>query len=166
MFVHAFLTFLKILSLVLSHHCTRGLNIISVKKSFTSFHRPAFLQARKVNKESHSASHIISRLSSSTESSSQEKQATPNIALKKEAVVRRYFEGVTNKDKDQILACFAPICNIRDVCRLREGNTKTEVKSATREQMADRCMEFVAAHPDCQVDFYYGCVNFILSIYL
>jgi hypothetical protein len=80
------------------------------------------------------------------------------MAVKKEEVVKRYFDGVTKKDLDQIISCFAPTCNIRDVCRLREGNAVSEVKTATREQMADRCMEFLAAHSDCQVDFHYGYV--------
>ena len=71
-------------------------------------------------------------------------------AALREQAVTRYFEGVTKKDRGQIASCFPEEgATIRDVC----GLSKNE-KKATRDQLADRCMEFVAAHPDCVVHFH------------
>jgi hypothetical protein len=36
----------------------------------------------------------------------------------KEAVVRRYFEGVNLKDYAMIRSCFAPVVTLRDMCGL------------------------------------------------
>mmetsp|Transcript_65563 Transcript_65563/g.77631 ORF Transcript_65563/g.77631 Transcript_65563/m.77631 type:complete len:182 (-) Transcript_65563:102-647(-) len=69
----------------------------------------------------------------------------------REAVVYRYFDGVNKKDRDQIASCFAPDARIRDVCGV--SNTEREV---TPDDLADRCMDFLAAHPDTKVDFYHG----------
>lgn len=58
---------------------------------------------------------------------------------------------MTVKDREQIASCFPETgASIRDVCGLSQKE-----KSATRDQLADRCMEFVAAHPDCVVHFHY-----------
>ena len=57
---------------------------------------------------------------------------------------------VSLKDRQQIASCFPETASIRDVCGLSQ-----EEKSATRDQLADRCMEFVTAHPDCVVHFHY-----------
>ena len=63
-------------------------------------------------------------------------------ALREDAVAR-YFEGVTTKNRELIASCFpAEGASIRDVCGLSQDE-----KTATRDQLADRCMEFVAAHP-------------------
>ena len=70
----------------------------------------------------------------------------------REEVVSRYFDGVLKKDRDQIYSCFNPEgTKIRDVC----GVSNSE-KLATPDDLADRCMEFLAAHPDTKVMFHYG----------
>jgi hypothetical protein len=70
----------------------------------------------------------------------------------REQVVENYFEGVKQKDRDLISSCFADTVTIRDVCNLNKSSEKRE---ANPEILADRCMEFLAAHPDTNVDFYY-----------
>lgn len=70
----------------------------------------------------------------------------------RENVVRKYFDGVNNKDRDQIASCFSETAKITDVCSIINAS-QTTVKPA---DLADRCMEFLAAHPDCVVDFHYG----------
>jgi hypothetical protein len=72
-------------------------------------------------------------------------------AQKMEAVVRRYFDGVNKKDPVQIRSCFDETATIRDVCGV--SNTVRTVQAGI---LVERCMEFVTAHPDCKVDFYYG----------
>lgn len=68
----------------------------------------------------------------------------------REKAVMRYFEGVTKKDREQIRSCFPETgATIRDVCGLSQKDN-----SATADQLADRCMEFVTAHPDCVVHFH------------
>uniref|UniRef100_A0A7S4JJF8 SnoaL-like domain-containing protein n=1 Tax=Odontella aurita TaxID=265563 RepID=A0A7S4JJF8_9STRA len=70
----------------------------------------------------------------------------------REEVVGRYFDGVNKKDAEQIASCFGSDgARIRDVC----GPSGVE-REASRDQLADRCMEFLAAHPDARVDFHYG----------
>mmetsp|Transcript_1552 Transcript_1552/g.2117 ORF Transcript_1552/g.2117 Transcript_1552/m.2117 type:complete len:194 (-) Transcript_1552:256-837(-) len=68
-----------------------------------------------------------------------------------EEVVRKYFDGVNKKDAEQIKSCFAEEATIRDVM---SGNDQPRKVKA--QVLADRCMEFVTAHPDCKVDFHYG----------
>lgn len=69
----------------------------------------------------------------------------------REQVVERYFDGVRQQNRDQIISCFHPQrTKIRDVC----GVSNSE-RVATPEQLGDRCMEFLAAHPDTQVLFHY-----------
>jgi hypothetical protein len=72
-------------------------------------------------------------------------------AQKMEAVVRRYFDGVNKKDPVQIRSCFHETATIRDVCGVSNMD-----RTVQAEALVDRCMEFVTAHPDCKVDFYYG----------
>jgi hypothetical protein len=67
----------------------------------------------------------------------------------KEAVVRRYFEGVNKKDPKIMSSCFAEKVELRDMC----GPSNGEPRMALSKDMADRCMEFLAAHPDCRVEF-------------
>eukprot|EP00550_Attheya_septentrionalis_P004741 CAMPEP_0198293808 /NCGR_PEP_ID=MMETSP1449-20131203/18941_1 /TAXON_ID=420275 /ORGANISM="Attheya septentrionalis, Strain CCMP2084" /LENGTH=144 /DNA_ID=CAMNT_0043993531 /DNA_START=95 /DNA_END=526 /DNA_ORIENTATION=+ len=70
----------------------------------------------------------------------------------REEVVKRYFDGVNKKDADQIRSCFDPAgTNIRDVCGIN-----STFRKATPDQLADRCMEFLAAHPDCVVKYHHG----------
>lgn len=70
---------------------------------------------------------------------------------KMEDVVRRYFDGVNKKDPDQIKSCFEEEATIRDVCGMNDAK-----RSVRSQDLADRCMDFLAAHPDCKVDFHYG----------
>eukprot|EP00980_Cylindrotheca_fusiformis_P001225 scaffold331_cov117-Cylindrotheca_fusiformis.AAC.3 len=67
----------------------------------------------------------------------------------KEEVVRRYFDGVNKKDPAMMASCFADTVELRDMC----GPSKGEPRMACSKDMADRCMEFLAAHPDCRVEF-------------
>jgi len=69
----------------------------------------------------------------------------------REKVVFKYFDGVNKKDRDQIASCFGEKTVIRDVCSI--NSCEKEVKPG---DLADRCMEFLQAHPDCKVDFHYG----------
>ena len=69
----------------------------------------------------------------------------------REQIVRNYFDGVNKKDRAQIRSCFSTEAYIRDVCALNSSE-----KAVNPEDLADRCMEFLQAHPDCKVDFYYG----------
>ena len=78
---------------------------------------------------------------------------TPVDAAAMEDVVRKYFDGVNKKDPEQIKSCFGDKATIRDVCGIND--TKRDVVA---NDLADRCMEFLTAHPDCKVDFHYGYV--------
>ena len=78
---------------------------------------------------------------------------------KMEATVKRYFEGVNAKDPDMIRSCFEDIdatkkdptmATIRDVCALNTASRTVPV-----EDLVNRCMDFLTAHPDTVVDFYY-----------
>uniref|UniRef100_A0A7S0G9T3 inositol-phosphate phosphatase n=1 Tax=Proboscia inermis TaxID=420281 RepID=A0A7S0G9T3_9STRA len=71
-------------------------------------------------------------------------------ATSSEEVVRRYFEGVTQKDPVMLRSCFDDTATILDVCG---SNSECTVNS---QDMVQRCMEFVGAHPDCSVRFHYG----------
>ena len=69
-----------------------------------------------------------------------------------ENVVRKYFDGVNKKDPDQIRSCFGDEATICDV-------VVSEAKRTVQAQiLTDRCMDFLAAHPDCSVNFHYGYV--------
>lgn len=85
---------------------------------------------------------------------------TPKSAIptpeQREEVVRKYFNGVNKKDRKQIKSCFADKAEITDVCALNVS--KRPVDS---DILAERCMEFVTAHPDCKVCDY-GLVCFKL----
>ena len=74
--------------------------------------------------------------------------ATPSS---REAVVRQYFQGVNDQNPALIRECFATSAVIQDVCGLN-----TSRRTAEAEQLVERCMEFLAAHPDTVVDFHYG----------
>jgi len=75
-----------------------------------------------------------------------------SVASQMEETVRRYFAGVEEKDASKIRSCFGETATIRDVC----GINNNDVRSVKSEDLVDRCMEFVAAHPDCEINFYYG----------
>ena len=76
-------------------------------------------------------------------------QASPVAQM--EATVRRYFEGVNQKDPDMIRSCFGSTATIRDVCGINDSK-----KTVQAQDLVDRCMDFLTAHPDCRVDFHYG----------
>jgi hypothetical protein len=69
----------------------------------------------------------------------------------REKIVESYFEGVHKQDRDQITACFSPQgTKIRDV-----GGLSNSTRVATPFELGERCMEFLAAHPDTKVKFHY-----------
>ena len=76
-------------------------------------------------------------------------QNTQRIMLEKEEVVSRYFDGVNKKDPAMMSSCFAEKVELHDMC----GPSKGKARFASKNEMSDRCMEFLAAHPDCQVEF-------------
>ena len=71
------------------------------------------------------------------------------VMQEKEEVVNRYFDGVNKQDGDLMASCFADKVELRDMC----GPSKGKIRYATNKDMADRCLEFLAAHPDCKVEF-------------
>lgn len=71
----------------------------------------------------------------------------------REQVVRNYFDGVTEKNSEKIESCFAEESRIRDVCNL-SGNSKL-IRLVNPLDLTERCMEFLRAHPDAEVDYYY-----------
>jgi len=73
-------------------------------------------------------------------------------AQQREQVVFKYFDGVNKKDRDQIASCFAETATIRDVCSINNSSERT----VNPNDLADRCMEFLKAHPDCTVNMHYG----------
>lgn len=68
-----------------------------------------------------------------------------------QATVRRYFEGVHTKDPAMIRSCFGETATIRDVCGLNANQ-----RTVQADVLVERCMDFVTAHPDCAINFYYG----------
>mmetsp|Transcript_17958 Transcript_17958/g.29107 ORF Transcript_17958/g.29107 Transcript_17958/m.29107 type:complete len:496 (+) Transcript_17958:46-1533(+) len=75
----------------------------------------------------------------------------PGSGAAHEATVRAYFAAVEAQDLEQVRACFAERVELVDVCGLSKG----EPRWATPEDMAARCGEFLAAHPDCRVHFHH-----------
>lgn len=85
-----------------------------------------------------------------------------------ENVVKTYFQGVHEQDPAMIRSCFGDVATIRDVCGLQQ--TARTVPAGTYmkcycwfgtnlfllDDLVDRCMEFVTAHPDVSIDFHYG----------
>ena len=86
---------------------------------------------------------VSSHGSGSSSSATSSSIPTPE---QREEVVRTYFDGVNKKDRDQIRSCFADQAEITDVCALNASK-----RSVDSSVLAERCMEFVAAHPDCKV---------------
>jgi hypothetical protein len=83
----------------------------------------------------------------------------PTTASAMEDTVRRYFQGVNEKDPAMIASCFgSEEANIviRDVCALSATADASDNKVVSATTLVDRCMDFVRAHPDCLVEFYYG----------
>ena len=69
---------------------------------------------------------------------------------KMEQTVRRYFQGVNDKDPEMIRSCFGTTATIRDVCGINDSKRTVPAKD-----LVDRCVDFLSAHPDTVVDFYY-----------
>ena len=69
-----------------------------------------------------------------------------------ESVVRQYFEGVNQKNPQLIRDCLDDSAVLWDVCALR-ASSQRKVKA---EDLVERCMDFVTAHPDCRVQFHFG----------
>ncbi len=80
-----------------------------------------------------------------TSSTSYGSSITPTPEQREE-VVRRYFDGVTKKNREQIQSCFADEACITDICSINASK-----RSVRSDLLAERCMEFLAAHPDCRV---------------
>jgi hypothetical protein len=93
-------------------------------------------------------------------SSSSQTIVNAQIAQQMEAVVRRYFDGVNNQDPVQIRSCFGEAASIRDVSGVSNLNTVTDVRTISStvqaQALVERRVEFVTAHPDAKVEFYYG----------
>jgi hypothetical protein len=68
-----------------------------------------------------------------------------------EELVRRYFQGVTEKNASMIQSCFGETDVLRDVCAI---NSACRIVRA--DDVVERRMDFVRAHPDCIVHFEYG----------
>jgi len=68
-----------------------------------------------------------------------------------EDTVKRYFQGVNEKNPNMIRSCFADEATIRDVCGISD-----QKRTVQADALVERCMEFVTAHPDCLVQFHYG----------
>ena len=89
-----------------------------------------------------------------------------------EDIVRRYFQGVNDKNATMIRSCFDTEATIRDVCALSDvlsvvddeesqqqslqglGPGPVPAKQVPAETLVQRCFDFVQAHPDCHVQFY------------
>jgi hypothetical protein len=69
----------------------------------------------------------------------------------RENVVKRYFEGVRKQDYEMIESCFAETPTIRDVCGISDVQ-----KQVTPQLLAERCRDFLKAHPDTTVEFHYA----------
>lgn len=77
--------------------------------------------------------------------------AVPKNVIKMEETVRRYFQGVNDKDPEMIRSCFADEATLRDVCGINDSQ-----RTVQAQDLVDRCMDFLTAHPDCVVKFHYG----------
>jgi myo-inositol-1(or 4)-monophosphatase len=114
----------------------------------------SFVSAFSVSATSRSASSAMKLKPATVESAESSTSGTtfPKASdTKAEEVARRYFDGVNKKDPVQLRSCFGESATIRDVCGL-----DSTVRTVDSEILVERCMEFVAAHPDCLVQFHYG----------
>ncbi|GKY96236.1 hypothetical protein MPSEU_000583500 [Mayamaea pseudoterrestris] len=107
------------------------------------------------------------RLAAAFSASAMSSSSTMDIAKlqQMEETVRRYFQGVNEKDPSMIASCFGDSAKIYDVCALRQDDQdKASSSNGSHGRgtlfpstaLVSRCMDFVAAHPDCCVNFYYG----------
>jgi hypothetical protein len=116
-----------------------------VVRANAAFHTPPYLL-------SHRDSFIArTRMSEAASTVGVRQQVDEATQQEIEATVRRYFEGVDDKDPTKIRSCFGEMATILDVCALASTS-----RAVPAEDLVTRCMEFVTAHPDVKVRFHYG----------
>mmetsp|Transcript_11578 Transcript_11578/g.15252 ORF Transcript_11578/g.15252 Transcript_11578/m.15252 type:complete len:286 (+) Transcript_11578:60-917(+) len=72
-----------------------------------------------------------------------------------EAIVCRYFQGVDEKNAQMIRSCFGEKdILIRDVIGGNNSQQVAMAKTVNANDMVQRCMDFVTAHPDVRVHFH------------
>jgi hypothetical protein len=76
---------------------------------------------------------------------------TADMQQEMETVVKRYFQGVQEKNPIMIRSCFNDVASIRDVCGIQHTT-----RTVSSELLVQRCVDFVTAHPDVMIQFYYG----------
>lgn len=75
----------------------------------------------------------------------------------RERVVHKYFHGVDTRNISQIQECFnAEGATITDIRNRPDGSTQNPSNTVTPAFLADRCQQFLTAHPECDVKFYYS----------
>ena len=74
----------------------------------------------------------------------------------RERVVHKYFHGVDTMNISQIQECFnAEGATITDIRNRPDGSTQNPSNTVKPDFLADRCKQFLTAHPNCDVKFYY-----------
>ena len=74
----------------------------------------------------------------------------------RERVVHKYFHGVDTRNISQIRECFnAEGATITDIRNRPDGSTQNPSNTVTPAFLAERCEQFLNAHPECDVKFYY-----------
>lgn len=103
---------------------------------------------------------VVQAFSASTSTSSSSNSADAAVKVAMEETVRTYFQGVREKDAAKIRSCFGECgATIWDVCGMDTNNNNPEQGRTVlpADQLVERCMDFVAAHPDgLQIDLLYG----------
>ena len=94
---------------------------------------------------------VAAIMSTTARALSARSSSSSTVKTAMEEIVRTYFQGVHEKDAAKIRSCFAETAIIRDVCGLNSHE-----RTVPAQALVDRCMEFVAAHPDVEISFYYG----------
>lgn len=97
------------------------------------------------------SSSISTTFSSSMNDASRGSPHTPDIQNEMESVVKRYFQGVQNKNPEMIRSCFNDVASIRDVCGINDST-----RTVSSDILVQRCIDFVTAHPDVVIKFHYG----------
>lgn len=105
----------------------------------------------------HSNSDCVLSLSSSSQTEEARQQSVPlKVTMERmEQTVKRYFQGVQEKDPIMIRSCFEETAIIRDVCAV----TNSQQRTVSADDLVQRCIDFVTAHPDCNIQFYYGPIS-------
>ena len=68
---------------------------------------------------------------------------TSDVQNEMEYVVKRYFQGVQDKNPEMIRSCFNDVASLRDVCGINDST-----RTVSSDILVQRCINFVAAHPD------------------